>query len=346
MRRGLWIGGAAAMLAALAAVSLAVRGLWLPAGAGRAPQLFQVREGDTLATVAQRLAEQGLLPRSAFFGPNVLVVYGRLAGLERGIKSGEYDVDPGETPVAILRKLVRGSVKTHAVTLPEGLRTDEVAHRLESAGIVEAQRFLELSRDPELTRSLGIEASSLEGYLYPETYRFRRNTPARDVLRQMVEEFRSRWTPADRAILARSGLSLHEAVTLASIVEKESAVDEERRLIAAVFRNRLARRMRLQSDPTVIYGLLLTRGTFDGNLRRRDLRTDTPYNTYTRSGLPPGPIANPTMESIRAVLEPEDVPYLYFVSRNDGTHEFSRTLREHNRAVERYQKRPRSEAPS
>ena len=155
----------------------------------------------------------------------------------------------------------------------------------------------------------------------------------------MVEEFRSRWTQQDQERLQESGFNMHEVITLASIVEKESGVPEERRTIAAVFRNRLKRRMRLQSDPTVIYGILVTRHEFDGNIRRSDLRTDTPYNTYTRGGIPPGPIASASIESIRAVLNPEDVPYLYFVSRNNGTHQFSKTLEEHNRAVRRYQKR-------
>jgi UPF0755 protein len=162
----------------------------------------------------------------------------------------------------------------------------------------------------------------------------------------MVEELRARWTEADEERFREAEMTLHEVLTLASIVEKESAVAAERRLIAAVFVNRLQRRMRLQSDPTVIYGILQVRGEFDGNIRHRDLRTDTPYNTYTRGGLPPGPIASTTIESIRAVLEPERVPYLYFVSRNDGTHVFSKTLRQHNEAVYRYQKRGRGGGPS
>jgi UPF0755 protein len=244
------------------------------------------------------------------------------------------------TPVAILDKLVSGAVKTYAVTLPEGLRLDEIAERLEAAGIVEAQAFLEQARDPELVRELGIEAKTLEGYLYPETYRFPRDAPPRDVVRGMVAQFESRWDVTDED-LASMGLSLHEVVTLGSIVEKETGAPDERPLIAAVFRNRLRRQMRLQSDPTVIYGILETRGHFDGNIRRRDLEQDTPYNTYTRSGLPPGPIASVSMESLRAVVEPADVPYLYFVSRNDGTHHFSSTLAEHARAVDRYQRRRR-----
>jgi UPF0755 protein len=200
--------------------------------------------------------------------------------------------------------------------------------------------------NPEFTRSLGIEAETLEGYLYPETYRFRRETPADEVLRAFVGEFNRRLTEETRAQIAASGMTLHEVVTLASIVEKETAVAAERPLIAAVFRNRLEKRMRLQSDPTVIYGIVRTRGHFDGNLRRRDLKRDTPYNTYTRGGFPPGPIANPTIASIDAVLAPADTPYLYFVSRNDGTHVFSNTLKEHTNAVNRYQRGGRRSTPA
>ena len=167
-----------------------------------------------------------------------------------------------------------------------------------------------------------------------------------ELLATLVEEFRSRWTDVDREALAASGLTLHEALTLASIVEKETSRREERGLISAVFHNRLRLRMPLQSDPTVIYGILYTRGSFDGNIRKRDLQADTPYNTYKHGGLPPGPIASTTIESIRAVLDPADVPYLYFVSRNDGTHEFSKTLREHTRAVNRYQRSRRRSNPS
>jgi len=232
---------------------------------------------------------------------------------------------------------VTGKVKTHAVTFPEGLRIDEIASRIEAAGIASSVAFLSRARSPELARSLGIDGNSVEGYLYPETYRFRRDTAPDEIISRMHAELIERWSEADREALGASGMTLHQVVTLASIVEKETSVPEERTLVAAVFRNRLALGMALQTDPTVIYGIFSTRGTFDGNLRRIDLQTDTPYNTYTRRGLPPGPIANPSMESIRAVLTPARVPYLYFVSRNDGTHAFSSTLADHNAAVRRYQ---------
>lgn len=337
MRR-LLLAALALAAAALAAGGWSASRLYVPAGEPGEGRGFEVAAGEPLGAVARRLEAEGLLHRAPLFGPRVLVLYARATGRDREVKSGEYDLHPGMSAADVLAKLVAGAVKTHPVTLPEGLRLDEVAARLESAGITAAAPLLALARDGAFARSLGIEADSLEGYLYPETYRFRRGAEPEAVLRRLVGEFRSRWSDADRAALAASPLDLHQVVTLASIVEKETSVPEERGLIAGVFHNRLERRMRLQSDPTVIYGIVAARGAFDGNIRRRDLEEDTPYNTYTRGGLPAGPIASTTIESIRAVLSPADVPYLYFVSRNDGSHQFSRTLREHTRAVDEFQR--------
>jgi UPF0755 protein len=176
----------------------------------------------------------------------------------------------------------------------------------------------------------------LEGYLFPETYYFARATKPKDVIRTMVDGVKQLWTPELEAQAKRLHLTLHEVLTLASVVEKETGIREERELIAAVFHNRLRRRIPLQSDPTVIYGLT----AFDGNLRKRDLLDPSPYNTYRIQGLPPGPIASPGADSIKAALFPSASPYLYFVSRNDGTHYFSASLEEHNRAVEKFQKHP------
>jgi UPF0755 protein len=278
-----------------------------------------------------------MLPAKPLFGPRVLVAYAQLSGKDREIKSGEYDLSAAMTPLEILEKIVQGAVKMHEVTLPEGMRLDEVAARFADAGITDADAFLEQAHDPGFARRVGLPAASFEGYAYPETYRFRRHTPPEEVLERMLAEFRRRFTPEDLDAVPKSGFSLHELVTLASIVEKESAQDDERPLIAGVYRNRLRLGMRLQSDPTVIYGIVQTRGSFDGDIRSRDLREDNVWNTYTRAGLPPGPIASPSIEAIRAVLHPADVPYLYFVARNDGSHEFSTNLTDHNAAVKRYQ---------
>ena len=305
-------------------------------------RVFEVRSGESLHALSRRLSEAGILDDHVLLGPRLLVWYARLRGVDREVKSGEYDLSPSMAPAEILEKLVEGTVKTHAVTLREGLRLDEIGAALEAAGLAEADAFLQTARDPELARTLDIEAETLEGYLYPETYRFPRGAEPRAMVETMVRQFRAAWSDADHERLAASDFTLHEVVTLASIVEKETGRGEERPLIAAVFRNRLRRGMRLQTDPTVIYGRILVYGEFDGNLRRRDLQEDTPYNTYTRGGLPPGPIASAGIESIRAVLDPAEVPYLYFVSRNDGTHVFSRTLAEHNVAVNRYQRSRRN----
>ncbi|MGH2900028.1 MAG: endolytic transglycosylase MltG, partial [Solirubrobacteraceae bacterium] len=247
------------------------------------------------------------------------------------------------SPLEILEKFVQGAVKMHEVTLPEGLRLDEIAARLDEAGITDAAAFLARARDAEFAHKLGLQAASFEGYAYPETYRFRRQTPPDEVLERMLAEFRGRFSAGDLAAVAKSGMTLHQIVTLASIVEKESAQIEERAVISGVYQNRLRLGMRLQSDPTVIYGILQVHGGFDGDIRSRDLREDNAWNTYTRTGLPPSPIASPSIEAIRAVLFPADVPYLYFVARNDRSHQFSTSLTEHNEAVKRYQSKRRGD---
>ena len=321
-------------------VALAASGLREPADPAANARVFWVAPGETLVPIAERLDSAGMLPAKPLFGPRVLVAYAQLSGKDREIKSGEYDLSAAMTPLEILEKIVQGAVKMHEVTLPEGMRLDEVAARFGDAGITDPDAFLSQARDAGFARGLGLPTGSFEGYAYPETYRFRRHTPPEEVLERMLAEFRSRLTPDDLEALARSGFTLHQLVTLASIVEKESAQVEERPMIAGVYRNRLRIGMRLQSDPTVIYGIVQTRGSFDGDIRSRDLREDNVWNTYTRAGLPPGPIASPSIEAIRAVLFPADVPYLYFVARNDGSHEFSSNLTAHNAAVKRYQSKP------
>ena len=338
MRRALLAAALCAGLAAAALAGLAAHGLRSPLDPLAPAVLVEVAAGEPLGVVAERLAAAGLLP-DGLAGPRTLVLWARLRGTDRQIKSGEYELSAALSPLGILRKLTVGEVKTWPVTLREGLTLEEVAARLDEAGVAGRDALVELARDPEFARGLGVQADSLEGYLFPETYRFQRDTRPALVLERISAEFRAAWQPADREALAASGMTLHEVVTLASIVAKETGAAHERPRISAVFHNRLRKGMRLQSDPTVIYGMLQETGAFDGNIRRRDLEADTPYNTYTRSGLPPGPISSVGMASIRAVLAPEDVPYLYFVSQNDGTHYFSTTLREHVNAVNRYQKR-------
>lgn len=292
--------------------------------------LFRVEKGDTLSRVASRLEDEGLVRDARAFG--WLARWREVAGR---LHAGEYALRGSEAPGEILDAMVSGRVVTYEVVVPEGFTAAQIGARLAEAGIVDADAFAAAANDPSLADSLGIPADRLEGYLFPDTYHLPRDLSARQVARVMVEEFQSVWS--ELAPLARArGLSQHEVVTLASIVEKETGAPEERPLIASVFANRLARRMRLESDPTTIYGI----EDFDGNLRRLHLEDeDNPYNTYRIPGLPPGPIASPGRAALQAVVQPEESDYLYFVSRNDGTHAFSKTYREHVNAVNRHQRR-------
>ncbi len=262
----------------------------------------------------------------------------RLTRLERRLRAGEYRLAGSFSPLRILRELASGRIVHRPVTIPEGANLKEVASILANGGLLAREEFLRLAGDAEFIRNeMRINAGSLEGYLFPDTYYLSRGQKGEEIIAMMVGRLRSVLAELGVGDVGRvtQGLTLHELLTMASIVEKETASPAERPLIARVFLNRLQKRMRLQTDPTVIYGLSM----FDGNLTRRDLRTATPYNTYVINGLPPGPIGNPGRASIEAVLSPAVGPYLYFVSKNDGTHHFSSTLAEHNRAVQQYQLR-------
>lgn len=261
----------------------------------------------------------------------------RLSSLTNRLKSGEYRFAPGVTPEEVLRLLEKGDSVKHVVTLPEGANLFRVAGILAEKQLLDQESFLQAATDKALLQELGIEADSFEGYLFPDTYYLTRVQAPKDMIRAMVERGRAVLAALGEVEKNQLNLSFHQILTLASIVEKETALPGERPLIARVFLNRLERGMRLQTDPTVIYGL----ENFDGNLTRRDLKSASPYNTYLVKGLPPGPIANPGKAAIEAVLHPAEGPYLYFVSKNDGSHHFSKSLKEHNRAVARYQKKRR-----
>ncbi len=289
-----------------------------------------VPEGASLQEVAALLEERGLIRSQTGFR-----ILGKLTGADRRIRPGEYALHPGLGPLQILSDMVEGRVRLHPVTIPEGFSVAQVAARLAKQELVEERLFLALTEDREFIRTLDLKVPTLEGYLFPTTYHFPKSANAREIIRTMVTFTRKAITPELRARAEEKGMSLHEVLTLASVIEKETGVASERPLISAVFHNRLRRGIPLQSDPTVIYAL----ESFDGNLRKRDLSVESPYNTYRIKGLPPGPIANPGAESIAAALHPAKAPYLYFVSRNDGTHHFSSTLAEHNRAVDKYQRR-------
>ena len=255
------------------------------------------------------------------------------------LRAGEYRFSAPLSTPEVLAKLVRGEIVTYPVTIIEGLSLEETAQALATAGFGELESFVATMREPDRIADLDTEAADLEGYLFPDTYQFAKGTTEEQIVGTMVATFRQLLEKSVTPLRASDDdRSLREVVTLASIVEKEAQLDEERQVIAGVYAHRLRRRMPLQADPTVIYALTLA-GTYDGNLRRDDLKFDSPYNTYVYPGLPPGPIASPGLASLQAAALPADVPYLYFVSRNDGSHVFAATLAEHNRNVNEWQKR-------
>ncbi len=317
--------------AALAGLSW-FRGALEPASASEETVDFEVARGATLKNVAATLAARGVIRDARAF--EWLARWREEAGK---LQVGEYALAPSQGAEEILAVLVEGRVKTYEVAIPEGLTAREIAARMEAAGVAQAAAFLAVVEAPESAERFGVEGPGLEGYLYPETYRFPRGMPTDAVVGVLIEHFLDTWREVADAAKARD-LSMREVVTLASIVEKETGAAVERPLIASVFHNRLERGMRLESDPTTIYGI----PNFDGNLRRRDLENgENPYNTYKIAGLPPGPIANPGAEALRAVVAPAKSSYLFFVSRNDGTHVFSKSYAEHDRNVDRFQRRGR-----
>lgn len=319
----------------LAVVFVALRiGLFLinPAERGGADQVIVVKEGLSLQEVADELERTKIITNRSLF-----MMWARVMGYSTKIKAGEYRLSPRMAPIRVLEILTTGTIITHPVTIPEGFTKEQIAELLSRKGLVKKLRFLSLTDDPEVLKKYGISGPSLEGYLYPDTYQVGRGLSAESIIDVMVRRFWEVAKPfAKRA--EESGMKMKEVVIIASIVEKETGLGEERPIIASVFLNRIKKRMRLASDPTVIYGIK----NFDGNLTRKDLATRTPYNTYVVRGLPPGPIANPGQEAIKAVLYPAKTNYLYFVSKNDGSHHFSKTLKEHNKAVIKYQKRRRT----
>jgi UPF0755 protein len=300
--------------------------------ADAAPVRLVVPPGSSAEAIGRKLQALGLIRHPLVFG---LLV--RARGLGGELKAGEYALEGPLSLEQILAKLARGDVVRKEVTVPEGRTLEETALLAGAAGL-DVPDFLAAARDTDLIGDLDPEASDLEGYLFPDTYEIPLTTdPARGLVERMVGRFRQVMAP-HLARIEEKDMTVREVVILASLVELETADPAERPRIAAVFLNRLERGMLLQTDPTVIYALK-QEGEWNGNIRRRHLEMDSPYNTYRFAGLPPGPIGSPGRESLLAVLDPAETKELYFVSRNDGTHQFSETLREHNRAVDRYQRR-------
>ena len=287
-----------------------------------------IERGSSFRMVAEKLEKAGVVRSADSFS-----LAARLLGAYTKVKAGEYEFTTNMPPMEVIDYLVKGRVKKYMVTVPEGFSVREIAAALEAAGLVQKDIFIARALDPALARSLGLEGPTLEGYLFPDTYAFNKGMSADELIARMVERFRKVFAEFEFDVEA-SGMSMRKIITLASIIEKETGAPSERPLISAVFHNRLKKGIKLQSDPTVIYGV----PSFDGNLKRKHLSMKSPYNTYAIFGLPPGPIASPGRDSIVAALKPAKADYIYFVSKNDGTHQFSKTLKEHNIAVNRFQR--------
>jgi len=295
-------------------------------------QFVEIPPGTGTAGMGRRLAEAGVVRSAQSFRAGVW-----LRGSGRRLQAGEYRFDRPMTVAEVVDKIARGDVYVRALTFREGLTIREMAAVFESAGYGSAADFVAASRNAALVRDFDPEAKDLEGYLFPDTYTLPRRTTAAQLVERMVSRFQKVLTSELRSRAAERGFTVRQVVTLASLVEKETAKEEERPVVAGVYANRLEMGMGLQCDPTVIYALMLA-GRYDGNIRKGDLQIDSPYNTYRYAGLPPGPIAAPGEAALQAAADPADVPYIYFVSRNDGSHVFSATLEEHNRNVYNFQK--------
>jgi len=326
---------------------IAAGALWTSAAAGRlwlywtrparpAPPVeacFDIPEGSGLKKIAALLQDQGII-RDRF----LFVLCARFKKAEHRIQSGTYCLRLPLAPRDVLDTLIRGDVRVVRVTIPEGSTIFDIARILEQRGLGQAETVVQTATDPAFVRSFGYDNESLEGFLFPDTYMFKPKAAPAAVLGRMARRFAEVVERELHRIPGTHGLTLRDIVTLASLVEKETGREAEKPVIAGVFFNRLRRGMRLECDPTVLYGVRLEDPSFRGRLRKKHLLAATRYNTYQISGLPYGPICNPGIAAIRAVVQPAPVEYLFFVSRNDGTHQFSRTIEEHNAAVQKYQR--------
>jgi UPF0755 protein len=293
---------------------------------------FEVKTGETAKDIAQNLKNQGLIRKTWAF-----ILGYKLFYQGQSLKAGEYTIQLPISAKNIIFILTEGKVKLYPVTIPEGLTRRETAQHLQASLSIDSEEFLKVSDDISLISELDPDAKNLEGYLFPETYSFPKSPDAETVRTTMIAQFRKIFDEVWIERARETGMTIREVVTLASLIEKETSRPEERSLISGVFHNRLRIGMKLDCDPTIIY-VLKEEGRFKDRLRTKDLKLDTPYNTYLYGGLPPGPIANPGKGSLEAALYPAEVDYLYFVSKNDGSHHFSRSFREHQNAVNKYQR--------
>ena len=291
--------------------------------------ILSIPPGATLKKISTDLKGLSLIRNASAFR-----LLANIRQKQTHIQVGEYELNQSMLPMDILKAITSGKTVLHPVTIPEGYRISEIAELLTKTISINKEIFIKESRNKDLLNKLNITSKSLEGYLFPETYHFSKHTSEKKIIQTMLNTFQQRMkTKKIQHQIQSSDMSLHEIITLASLIEKETGMNGERKHISSVFHNRLKRKMRLQTDPTVIYAI----ENFDGNIRKKDLAIDSPYNTYRYKGLPPGPIASPGIKSIVAALNPIKTNHLYFVSKKDGSHQFSSSLKEHNRAVQKYQ---------
>ena len=303
-----------------------------PAPAKPETAMFEIVKGRSVRAIASELKAKAVLRKSLPFILRYKFFYA-----PQSLKAGEYQLPLGGSAGQVLDALIKGRVYLHPVTLAEGLTGKEIVADVVAAGFGRIEEFEAAFRETGDIALWDPKAADLEGYLFPETYHLPRGIAARDILRKMTAQFKAVFGDAGRRRAAEIGLSVRAVVTLASLIEKETALPDEKRLVSAVFHNRLRIGMKLDCDPTIIYALKRT-GPFEGRLHTKDLKYDSPYNTYLYPGLPPGPIANPGRESLEAALNPADADFLYFVAKNDGGHQFSRTFAEHRASVNKYRR--------
>jgi len=302
-----------------------------PFGPKNAKSVVLIKKGATPKKISRQLKEAELI-RSDF--PFYLAY--SLFYYPAYLKAGEYEFHLPARPREIIHNLIKGNILLHLITIPEGLTFQEIEALLTEKKYPYQGSLAEACQKIELMADLDPKAKDLEGYLFPETYHFPRDVQAEEIVKTMVGQFRKTFVEKEIEAIQKSGLNLREIVILASLIEKETAVPEEKPLVSAVFHNRLKLGMKLDCDPTIIYALKLEK-RYDGNIRAKDKNLDSPYNTYLYRGLPPGPICNPGKDSLLAALNPSRADYLYFVARNDGTHVFNHSFEEHLRAVRKFQ---------
>ena len=290
---------------------------------------FIIENGASFNGVCNELKESDLITNNFMFRL-IAVLY----GYDSKIKAGEYYISKSMSPLTMLEIFVKGKSILYKITIPEGFSTEQIGQLLELNGLTSKEDFVNTANNINFAKKLGLNCSSFEGYLFPDTYYFPKGISCEKIITIMYKSFQNKIKPEWIKKASEMNFSLHKIITLASIIEKETGTPEERPIIASIFHNRLKNNMRLESDPTVIYGIK----NFNGNITKKDLQTQTPYNTYKIKGLPPGPIANPGARSIHAAIFPDQTKYLYFVSKKDGTHFFSTNLKDHSKAVQKYQK--------